>query len=192
MAVIEWADKFDASPVERLEVTIAHQTEETRLITDHATRCALSRTPWTVADSTARGKTCGQEVTMWRWRRHEAPGPIDRPRIGSTGRVRLVVLPGRNAMADCPHERDCAVRAWHQNGEIRPAGYRALSDTLGNLGRRRSSRSPGQYHDRSRGCTSPSFRQKHGTVQVTARAVGYPESIEKYAGLRRCAAGHGR
>ena len=34
VAVIEWADKLDASlPAERLEVTIAHQTEETRLIT---------------------------------------------------------------------------------------------------------------------------------------------------------------
>jgi tRNA threonylcarbamoyladenosine biosynthesis protein TsaE len=34
VAVIEWADKLDASlPAERLDITIAHQTEETRLIT---------------------------------------------------------------------------------------------------------------------------------------------------------------
>jgi tRNA threonylcarbamoyladenosine biosynthesis protein TsaE len=34
VAVIEWADKLDASlPAERLEITIAHRTEETRLIT---------------------------------------------------------------------------------------------------------------------------------------------------------------
>jgi tRNA threonylcarbamoyladenosine biosynthesis protein TsaE len=36
VAVIEWADKLDASlPSERLEITLAHQTEETRLITIH-------------------------------------------------------------------------------------------------------------------------------------------------------------
>jgi tRNA threonylcarbamoyladenosine biosynthesis protein TsaE len=34
VAVIEWADKLEASlPAERLEITIAHRTEETRLIT---------------------------------------------------------------------------------------------------------------------------------------------------------------
>jgi tRNA threonylcarbamoyladenosine biosynthesis protein TsaE len=34
VAVIEWADKLEASlPRERLEITIAYQTEETRLIT---------------------------------------------------------------------------------------------------------------------------------------------------------------
>jgi tRNA threonylcarbamoyladenosine biosynthesis protein TsaE len=34
VAVIEWADKLDVSlPVERLDITLAHQTEETRLIT---------------------------------------------------------------------------------------------------------------------------------------------------------------
>jgi tRNA threonylcarbamoyladenosine biosynthesis protein TsaE len=34
VAVIEWADKLDALlPVERLEIAIAHRTEETRLIT---------------------------------------------------------------------------------------------------------------------------------------------------------------
>jgi tRNA threonylcarbamoyladenosine biosynthesis protein TsaE len=34
VAIIEWAGKLDASlPVERLEIAIAHQTEETRLIT---------------------------------------------------------------------------------------------------------------------------------------------------------------
>jgi tRNA threonylcarbamoyladenosine biosynthesis protein TsaE len=34
VAVIEWADKLDASlPAERLEITLVHQTEETRLIT---------------------------------------------------------------------------------------------------------------------------------------------------------------
>src|SRR5262245_56168938 len=34
VAVIEWADKLDASlPAERLEITIAHRTEETRLLT---------------------------------------------------------------------------------------------------------------------------------------------------------------
>jgi tRNA threonylcarbamoyladenosine biosynthesis protein TsaE len=34
VAIIEWADKLEASlPKERLEITIAHQTEETRLIT---------------------------------------------------------------------------------------------------------------------------------------------------------------
>ena len=34
VAVIEWADKLEASlPAERLEITLAHQTEDTRLIT---------------------------------------------------------------------------------------------------------------------------------------------------------------
>jgi tRNA threonylcarbamoyladenosine biosynthesis protein TsaE len=34
VAIIEWADKLEASsPVERLQITIAHQAEETRLIT---------------------------------------------------------------------------------------------------------------------------------------------------------------
>ena len=34
VAVIEWADKIAASlPAERLEITLAHQTEDTRLIT---------------------------------------------------------------------------------------------------------------------------------------------------------------
>jgi tRNA threonylcarbamoyladenosine biosynthesis protein TsaE len=34
VAVIEWADKLDPSlPMERLEITIAYQTDETRLIT---------------------------------------------------------------------------------------------------------------------------------------------------------------
>jgi tRNA threonylcarbamoyladenosine biosynthesis protein TsaE len=34
VAVIEWADKLDASlPAERVEITIAHQTDEMRLIT---------------------------------------------------------------------------------------------------------------------------------------------------------------
>jgi tRNA threonylcarbamoyladenosine biosynthesis protein TsaE len=34
VAVIEWADKLDASlPSERLDITLAHQTEEMRLIT---------------------------------------------------------------------------------------------------------------------------------------------------------------
>lgn len=36
VAVVEWADKFGASlPSERLDITLAHQTEETRLITIH-------------------------------------------------------------------------------------------------------------------------------------------------------------
>ena len=66
MAVIEWADKFDASlPVERLEVTIAHQTEETRLITITPRGARYRELPrqWQT-QPTARGKTCGQEVTM--------------------------------------------------------------------------------------------------------------------------------
>jgi tRNA threonylcarbamoyladenosine biosynthesis protein TsaE len=34
VAVIEWADKIEASlPAERLEITLAHRTEDTRLIT---------------------------------------------------------------------------------------------------------------------------------------------------------------
>jgi len=34
VAIIEWADKLEASlPGERLDITLAHQTEETRLIT---------------------------------------------------------------------------------------------------------------------------------------------------------------
>jgi len=63
VAVIEWADKLAASlPVERLEITIAHQTEETRLITV---------TPWGARyhqlleqwqnQPMARGKTRAQE-----------------------------------------------------------------------------------------------------------------------------------
>jgi tRNA threonylcarbamoyladenosine biosynthesis protein TsaE len=36
VAVIEWADKLEASvPSERLDITLAHQTEETRLLSIH-------------------------------------------------------------------------------------------------------------------------------------------------------------
>jgi tRNA threonylcarbamoyladenosine biosynthesis protein TsaE len=62
VAVIEWADKLDASlPAERLEITIAHQTEETRLITitPRGARYHQILEQWQ-SQPTARGKTCGQ------------------------------------------------------------------------------------------------------------------------------------
>jgi len=62
VAVIEWADKLDASlPAERLEITIAHQTEETRLITitPRGVRYHQILEQWQ-SQPTARGKTCGQ------------------------------------------------------------------------------------------------------------------------------------
>jgi len=62
VAVIEWADKLDASlPAERLEITIAHQTEETRLITftPRGARYHQLLEQWQ-SQPTARGKTCGQ------------------------------------------------------------------------------------------------------------------------------------
>ena len=63
VAVIEWADKLDASlPAERLEITIAHQTEKTRLITitPRGARYHQFLEQWQ-GQPTARGKTCGQE-----------------------------------------------------------------------------------------------------------------------------------
>jgi tRNA threonylcarbamoyladenosine biosynthesis protein TsaE len=49
VAVIEWADKLEASlPRERLDIAIAHQTEETRLITiiPQGTRYRQRFEPW--------------------------------------------------------------------------------------------------------------------------------------------------
>ncbi len=49
VAVIEWADKLEASlPMERLDITITHQTEETRLITiiPQGTRYRQRFEPW--------------------------------------------------------------------------------------------------------------------------------------------------
>ena len=63
VAVIEWADKLDASrPAERLEITFAHQTEETRLITitPRGARYHLLLEQWQ-PQSTACSKTCGQK-----------------------------------------------------------------------------------------------------------------------------------
>jgi tRNA threonylcarbamoyladenosine biosynthesis protein TsaE len=62
VAVIEWADKLDASlPAERLDITLAHQTEETRLvtITPRGPRYHHLLEQWQSL-LTARGKTCGQ------------------------------------------------------------------------------------------------------------------------------------
>jgi tRNA threonylcarbamoyladenosine biosynthesis protein TsaE len=62
VAVIEWADKLDASlPAERLEITIAHQTEETRLITitPRGARYHQILEQWQ-SWSTARGETHAQ------------------------------------------------------------------------------------------------------------------------------------
>jgi tRNA threonylcarbamoyladenosine biosynthesis protein TsaE len=62
VAVIEWADKLDASlPEERLEITLAHQTEETRLITitPRGARYHQLLEGWQTQRA-ARGSTCGQ------------------------------------------------------------------------------------------------------------------------------------
>jgi tRNA threonylcarbamoyladenosine biosynthesis protein TsaE len=62
VAVIEWADKLGASlPAERLEITIAHQTAETRMITitPRGARYHQLLEQWQ-NQPTARGKTCGQ------------------------------------------------------------------------------------------------------------------------------------
>jgi tRNA threonylcarbamoyladenosine biosynthesis protein TsaE len=59
VAVIEWADKLEVSlPVERLDITIAHQTEETRLITiiPQGTRYRRLFEPW------QRQRTTGGET----------------------------------------------------------------------------------------------------------------------------------
>jgi tRNA threonylcarbamoyladenosine biosynthesis protein TsaE len=62
VAVIEWAEKLDALlPAERLEITIAHQTEETRLITITPRGARYDRLfeRWQ-AQSAAGGETCGR------------------------------------------------------------------------------------------------------------------------------------
>jgi tRNA threonylcarbamoyladenosine biosynthesis protein TsaE len=62
VAVIEWADKFEASlPVERLDITMAQQTEETRLITitPRGARYRELLERWQT-QPTARGKACGR------------------------------------------------------------------------------------------------------------------------------------
>jgi tRNA threonylcarbamoyladenosine biosynthesis protein TsaE len=63
VAVIEWADKLEASlPMERLEITLAHQTEETRLITitPRGARYRQLLERWQNPPA-ARGKTRAQE-----------------------------------------------------------------------------------------------------------------------------------
>ena len=63
VAIIEWAGKLDASlPVERLEIAITHQTEETRLITitPWGERYHLLLRQWQ-SQSTARSETRAQE-----------------------------------------------------------------------------------------------------------------------------------
>jgi tRNA threonylcarbamoyladenosine biosynthesis protein TsaE len=62
VAVIEWADKLGASlPAERLDITIAHQKVETRMITitPRGARYHQRLEQWQ-SQPTARGKTCGQ------------------------------------------------------------------------------------------------------------------------------------
>jgi tRNA threonylcarbamoyladenosine biosynthesis protein TsaE len=62
VAVIEWADKLGASlPAERLEITIAHQTAGTRMITitPQGARYHQLLEQWQ-SQSTARGEACGQ------------------------------------------------------------------------------------------------------------------------------------
>jgi tRNA threonylcarbamoyladenosine biosynthesis protein TsaE len=69
VAVIEWADKLDVSlPVERLDITLAHQTEETRLITitPQGARYRQLFEPWQ-SQLTAGGETHnpgGDDVEM--------------------------------------------------------------------------------------------------------------------------------
>jgi tRNA threonylcarbamoyladenosine biosynthesis protein TsaE len=63
VAVIEWADKLEASlPMERLEIALAHQTEETRLITitPRGARYRQLLERWQTQPA-ARGKTRAQE-----------------------------------------------------------------------------------------------------------------------------------
>lgn len=63
VAVIEWADKLEASlPMERLEITLAHQAEETRLITvtPRGARYRQLLERWQNQPA-ARGKTRAQE-----------------------------------------------------------------------------------------------------------------------------------
>jgi tRNA threonylcarbamoyladenosine biosynthesis protein TsaE len=69
VAVIEWADKLEASlPVERLDITIAHQTEETRLITiiPQGTRYRQRFEPWQSQLTTGgeTGEPGGNDVEM--------------------------------------------------------------------------------------------------------------------------------
>jgi tRNA threonylcarbamoyladenosine biosynthesis protein TsaE len=61
VAMIEWADKLDMSlPSERLDISLEHRTEETRLITiqPHGTRYRQLIERWQ-SPQTTRPETCG-------------------------------------------------------------------------------------------------------------------------------------
>ena len=126
VAVIEWADKLEASlPAERLDITIAHQTEETRLITITPRGARYRPAPRAVADTSQQlavrlrpgAVTCGDGVGMRRLALSIALV------LALLGGCRLVVLPGRTPWQAALTSAIVSARAWHPNGEICAAGY---------------------------------------------------------------------
>jgi hypothetical protein len=79
VAVIEWADARCLAASGTVEITIAHQPDETRLITiTTGARYHQLFEQWQNRP-TAGAETAPKRVTTWGWRRHDTPSPIDHP-----------------------------------------------------------------------------------------------------------------